>query len=283
MRPLDITTCSILFVRIFYMSSQKKEPFFTIITCTYNSERFIRNNLSSVKRQVYKNFEQVFVDGNSTDKTIIYLRKYKNTSDFPVRIIQAEPKGISYSFNVGIENSKGKYLYFLNSDDELYDRLVLKDVSDNLEDAHNLDWLYAKIMVKDEKGLILGTFPNYKILQLASPLILKFVNFIPHQATFVKKDVFEKYGKFDENLKSSMDTDLWLRIANRTNWVFYDRIIANYLVRKGAQTSDLTYRSENIEYFYKVKKRHLKSIEYQIFKFIYERVLMKRVKILLRE
>ena len=49
----------------------------SIITVTKNSEKFLRQNISSVKSQNYKNFEHIFVDGNSKDKTLKIIKSYK--------------------------------------------------------------------------------------------------------------------------------------------------------------------------------------------------------------
>jgi glycosyltransferase involved in cell wall biosynthesis len=264
------------------MKIKNGKPFFSIVTCTYNSQGFIKENLTSVGKQNFNDIEHIFVDGESKDNTPKILASYKKKQNYPVRIINAPPLGISNAFNIGIKNSTGRYIYILNSDDNLHDRNVFYDVSNILNDKPELDWIYAKIQVKDDKGNKIGTFPNHWFLQKASARLLKYVNFIPHQATFMKKEVFEKYGEFDENLKASMDTDYWLRIANKTSWKFFDRVIATYLARKGARTSDMNNRNENRMFLYKVKKRHLNCIEFKIFKLIYTRVLMERSKAFLQ-
>lgn len=58
------------------MNNEKEKPFFSIITCTYNSDKFIRDNLNSAKQQTYKNFEHIFVDGFSNDSTYEILLKH---------------------------------------------------------------------------------------------------------------------------------------------------------------------------------------------------------------
>ena len=250
---------------------------FSIITCTYNSEEFIGENLKSVKKQIFTDFEHVFVDGESKDKTVVILEKYKKDAKYPVKIVKAPPKGISNAFNVGIKNSKGKYLFFLNSDDGFFDGKVLRDVSEFLRANDELDWMYGKIQVRDGKGKKLGSFPERWIFQRASYQVLKFMNFVPHQAAFVKRAVFEQFGGFDETLKASMDPDLWLRIGNKTKWMFYDRVIANYTVRKGARTSDKRFREENLNHLYEVKNRYLNRFEFFIFKLIQSLITGPRV------
>ena len=89
--------------------------FFTIITATFNSAKTIKNNIDSVSQQSFKNFEQIFIDGGSTDDTKkIIINNSKNLNytfyDLPV-------KGIYNAFNLGLKLANGKYLIYLNSDD----------------------------------------------------------------------------------------------------------------------------------------------------------------------
>jgi len=240
------------------------KPIFTIITCTYNSEKYILKNIYSVEKQVFKDFEHVFIDGYSKDKTkdlILNYQKRKNN----VKFVQTDPKGISNAMNIGIKNSLGKYILFLHSDDSLYDSKVLKDVFDYFEQNGFVDWIYGKINVYLNGKKFIGTFPSKKIYKILPGWILKYFNYIPHQAVIINKKVFNKFGFFDENIKSAMDIDLWLRIYNKTKWNFIDRVISNYSVRKDAQSSGLINKKENDANILKVEKRYLNSIELLFF------------------
>lgn len=88
-----------------------KRPFFSIITCTYNSEKFLQENIDSVKSQTFKDYEHIFIDGYSTDDTNKIINKYI-LIDRRSKIFKYPPKGISNAFNLGIKKSLGKYLFF---------------------------------------------------------------------------------------------------------------------------------------------------------------------------
>jgi hypothetical protein len=158
---------------------------------------------------------------------------------------------------MGIEKSKGKYLIFLNSDDYFYDKNVLNDVYRYLSDKHDLDWIYGKINVVEENGKKVGTFPLKKIFQQANSYLLKFVNFIPHQSVFIKKQVFNYFGNFDSRLKLNMDTDLFLRISPKTKWSFFDRVISNYTLRSSSLSSDRNNKKLALRILDRVQKRYL--------------------------
>lgn len=86
----------------------------TVIINVYNREKFIGKCIESVINQTYKNLEILIVNDGSTDNTLKICESYK---DERIKIITTENMGLSMSRNVGIENSKGEYLYFVDSDD----------------------------------------------------------------------------------------------------------------------------------------------------------------------
>lgn len=235
--------------------------FFSVITCTRNSAKYIKRNIDSVKNQDFKDYEHILIDGKSEDGSLRILKRYINTFN-NAKLFILEPKGISNAFNQGIRKSKGKYLIFLNSDDYFYDNNVLRDAFDNLKNEKNTDWIYGKINVVEEDGKTIGFFPRHKIFKIANYYLLKYVNFVPHQAVFIKKEVFKKYGFFDETLSSKMDYELWLRVGNKTRWHFLDRKISCFSVRKGAQSSSFEKITENRENLKNVRERYLNKLEY---------------------
>jgi len=239
------------------------QPFFSIITCTYNSEHFIEKNLRSILNQKCQDYEQVVIDGYSKDKTVKLVNRYKNKG-LNVKVFKKIPKGISNAFNEGVKKSSGKYIFFLNSDDSFFDSKVLESVKSYLRRHQELDWIYAKINVVDDGGKKVGVFPRRNVFQTSNKLILKYFSYIPHQAVFMKKEVFNKLGSFDESLSSSMDTDLWYRLMNKTKWHFFNKIIADYTLRSDAETSSRKNRKKNILVLEKVQLRYLGIFEMKV-------------------
>jgi glycosyltransferase involved in cell wall biosynthesis len=102
--------------------------FFSIITCTHNSSLFLQKNIESLKKQNLRDFEHIFIDGFSTDRTVDIIKKYQAEYPNQVKLFQFKPEGISKAMNQGIKNSSGEYLLHLHSDDFLFDENVLEDV-----------------------------------------------------------------------------------------------------------------------------------------------------------
>lgn len=238
---------------------------FSIITCTFNSAKYLKKNIESIKSQTHIDYEHIFIDGFSDDGTVELIREYQKEHPEKVFLHQFEPQGISNAMNKGIENTTGDYLIHLHSDDSLFNRDVLKDVNFFLNE-NSYDWIYGKINTIEESGKEIGVFPTKKIFHgtnesLLSKYILKFYNYIPHQAVFIKKSVFDKYGYFNESITSAMDPEMWLNIRNKTGWTFIDRIISNYMIRTGAQSSSKAKKKENDNNFKAVQKKYLNPIE----------------------
>lgn len=188
--------------------------------------------------QDFADYEHIVIDGFSADKTLSLIPEES-------RVYQVKPSGISAAMNEGIKRAKGEYLYYLHSDDAFHDPQVLSRVSEFLRSHPTLDWAYGQIQVVDENDKKIGIFPKYKIFQIASPYLLKFFNFVPHQATFVKKSVFDRFGYFDTSLKTVMDYDYWLKICNSTKWSYMSILVANYRIHAGAQSSARSLAVDN--------------------------------------
>lgn len=86
----------------------------SVIINVYNGEKYIRKCLDCITNQTYKNLEILVINDGSTDKTLDICKRYK---DKRVRIITTENKGLALSRNIGIDNAKGEYLYFIDVDD----------------------------------------------------------------------------------------------------------------------------------------------------------------------
>lgn len=233
---------------------------FSIVVCTYNSERFLSECLQSIERQTNTDFEVIVVDGYSSDKTLKIVSQFKLPT---VRIVQRKPKGISAAMNIGYKNAKGDYVLFIHSDDRLNGQTVL-DRIDRWLRMNPIDWAYGKIKVIDERGKRVGIFPTRKVWLVANRWILKYFNYIPHQAVVMKRSILKKAGGFDESLKSQMDYDLWLRLVKNTGFKYMDICVSNFRIHEGATSSSSKNRDMNQGLTRKVQRRHLSDTEYLV-------------------
>ena len=176
----------------------------SIITVTKNSEKFLLENIKSVKFQNYKNYEHIIVDGNSTDRTIKIIKSNKK-----IKFIKNKnDKGLYHAMNVGIKNSSGDIIGILNSDD-IYFRNTLRLVNKYFNKHSNLDFLF-------------GSVYKHKLLHGFKPKIINwsFGFYTTHSVGFfIKRESQLKVGFYDLKYKYSADYDLFLRMIKKFNLI----------------------------------------------------------------
>jgi len=101
----------------------------SIIIPVYNAENYVGRCLDSIKRQTYKDFEIILIDDQSTDNTLSFLNNYrKNNPELDISISStSKNSGPSVSRNLGIEKASGKYIFFIDADDDLATDSALKE------------------------------------------------------------------------------------------------------------------------------------------------------------
>lgn len=193
-----------------------KHPFFSIIIPTFNSAKTVQKCIESVIYQTFTNFEVLIIDGVSSDNT---LQIASDFSDSRIKILSEPDKGIYDAMNKGIKLAKGSWLYFLGSDDLLYDENVLNDIQTEIH-KHKVDVIYGNVLMKPTNRIYDGEF-TYEKMQTTT---------LCHQAIFYKKQIFNDFGLYNIRYKVLADHDMnlnWL-FSNKHKNLFVDRIIAQY-------------------------------------------------------
>lgn len=194
----------------------------SIITATYNSSKYIKDNLKSLATQTYSNIEHIIVDGLSSDGTIDIL---KNSNFNMNNVISEKDKGIYHALNKGIIASTGDIVGILHSDDIFEDNEVLS--------------LVAGIFLDDSVQAVYG---NLKYINITNTKIIrnwKSNEFIksnlqngwmpPHPTLFIRKNVIFPNYMYSEKLKISSDYEMILRLFSQQS--FCVAYIDKYLVR----------------------------------------------------
>ena len=96
------------------INSKKKKVFFSIITVTKDSHLTLKKCINSVKKQTFKNYEHIIIDGGSNNKTINIIKKNSKKISYA---ISEKDKNLWEAINKGIKASNGKVICILNSDD----------------------------------------------------------------------------------------------------------------------------------------------------------------------
>ncbi len=181
------------------------EPKITIITACYNSEEHIEQSIVSVVQQSYDNIEFIIVDGASTDRTLEIVERYRHKID---RIISERDQGIYDAYNKGVSVSSGDYIYFLNSDDYLYDRYVIEKVAlEIIKSGASLKMLYGDVLRTNEfNGYSYLDGQHYQLEQLKRGLKPC------TQGVFFARALFNKYNLFDQQYGIASDFDFMIKV-----------------------------------------------------------------------
>lgn len=184
-------------------------PKISIITVCFNSSKTIEDTIQSVINQTYPNIEYIIVDGLSTDNTLEIVDKYK---DKITKVVSEKDAGLYDAINKGIGLASGEIIANLNSDDFYIDNNVIADVVAKMQEENN-DTLYADLYYVDEvdtnkivRNWVSGTYKVGAFFKGWMP---------PHPTFFVRKNVYNKYGKFSLELKSAADYELMLRFIHK--------------------------------------------------------------------
>lgn len=185
----------------------------SIITVCKNSEATIRQTIESVLRQTYRNIEYILVDGRSTDKTLEIIRECQDISEGRIQYISEKDNGIYEAMNKGLSCATGDVIGIINSDD-WYESDAVEKVMNCFEET-DAEVVYGEIWLLDKNG---GR--DYHTWQSPFP---------PHPSTFIRREIYQKYGMFDLQYRIASDRDLLLRLmAAGVHFEHIDAILANF-------------------------------------------------------
>lgn len=199
-----------------------KKPKVSIIIPVYNGQNYIKEAIDSALNQTYKNIEIIVVNDGSIDDTEKICKSYGKK----IRYFKKSNGGVASALNLGIEKMKGEYFSWLSHDDLYHKNKVLEQIKvlNKLEDdtviscCHLFIDKYGNFLYKEKT--------NVKESLKQHPLKYLFQGSINGCDLLINKSIFEKVGKFNNNLPTTQDFDLWFRIFKE--YKLY--IIPKYLV-----------------------------------------------------
>lgn len=184
----------------------------SIITIVYNNSECIEDCINSVLKQVYPNVEYIVIDGGSKDNTVEIINKYKDKISY---FISEKDNGLYDALNKGIKAATGDIIGILHSDDLFFNNDTLSNIVSAFEKS-KADLVYAKGQYVDRTNinLVKRIYPSKPFKK-----IYLYFGWIPlHTTIYVKKEIFDNYGKYQTNYKIASDYEISLR------WFFNDKI-----------------------------------------------------------
>lgn len=216
--------------------------FVSVIIPVYNRVEQLKRAIESVINQSFADFELIIIDDGSSldiksvissfnDNRIVYLKNEQN-------------KGVSYSRNRGILSSKGKYISFLDSDDKWFKRKLEEQVKFFKENRELRLVHTEEIWIKNGKRM--NQKKRHKkssgdIFERSLELCL-----ISPSTVMIKREIFDKYGYFDESLPVCEDYDLWIRITAFEKIGFIEKPL---IYKYGGHSDQLSRKYEAMDRF----------------------------------
>jgi glycosyltransferase involved in cell wall biosynthesis len=191
-----------------FISMEGKNPLISIVMPSFNQFSYIEESLNSVINQNYTHKEIIIIDGGSTDGTLNIINKFANNITYWV----SEPdNGQSHALNKGFSIANGDLVVWLNTDDIMLPG-TLSSVAKYWKENGYPKWI---------TGNSVWAAPDGRIIRCARGVhwsnILARLNMINVFApsSFFSPEILDIVGNVDENLHYMMDTELWLRFANK--------------------------------------------------------------------
>ena len=233
----------------------------SVIVPTFNSSNTIERLMHSLSNQIFKDFEIIFIDDSSSDDTVNTIRETLEDKNIRYQLhINESNRGPGYSRNRGLENARGDYIVFIDSDDAVRED-HLSTLYNNIKDY---DSVFIKGLKVDEDGKLFDfkvdrfdsiidlSRKNSNVIKAVDIINLELLMEIPFSFVFLlyKKDkLLENNIRFNEEFRYAEDTEFAIRyLANCDEVKFADKYTYYYYQEEGSlrQSSSLK-RFESVQ------------------------------------
>jgi glycosyltransferase involved in cell wall biosynthesis len=184
----------------------------SIITINLNNANGLQRTVQRVRKQTFQDFEYIIIDGDSRDNSKTIIQNFEKTvredpgCHLRLTWISESDNGRYSAMNRGIKIASGEYLLFLNSGDYLYNESVLEDIfsSDFQEDI-----ISGAVETYSELNAERNVYYNFNPNTIS---LNSFLNAsLNHQASFIRKSLFDRFGLYNENYQIVSDSEFFLK------------------------------------------------------------------------
>ena len=231
----------------------------SVITPSYNAERFIGQTIESVLNQSYTNWEMLIVDDCSRDQTVEIIKQYEKQDD-RIRLIQLEENsGSAIARNTAMDHAKGKYLAFLDSDDMWLPEKLEKQVA--FMETKDIAFSFTQYLRVKEDGTETEMVSKLPEIVTYEDLMKQCV--IGCLTVMLDK---EKIGNFRMvNIRTRQDFAFWLTLLRNGFLAYgYPEVLAHYRLVDNSISSNKVQAAKRNWYVYReIEKQNLfKSLWY---------------------
>ena len=241
----------------------------SIITINYNNAEGLRKTLASVAAQTYPHVEHIIVDGGSSDESIEVIREYEqqlHLTHSTIHLLWSSEKdqGIYNAINKGVKRATGDYIQILNSGDILASNDVTARMVAVLNSL-NINSLNITEKVPIFYGNMLKSYDGKKIIRdtcgngMYTPesFLYFYKGTLNHDCAYIRRDLFEKFGLYNEEMKICSDWEWYVRaiVLGNTRAIYTDIDVTvfdmNGISESGGKNAELI-KKERREYLEKI-------------------------------
>lgn len=225
------------------------KSFVSIIIPVFNGEKYLKEAIESALGQTYKHCEVIVVDDGSTDDSGKIAQSYGDK----IRYLKKKNGGVSTALNVGIKKAKGEYISWLSHDDVYAPEKI--ETQMKIANQHTICFSNYKII--DEQSRVIETPAIelvHNIKKFSNHLYPVVKGLVFGCTLLIPKKCFEEQGLFDEQLKTSQDTDMWLRLFPKYDIAFQRAYLLYSRRHAGQGTHTARAKAESNQMWIKIMK-----------------------------
>lgn len=212
-------------------TADPRPPRISLITVCWNAERTIADTLQSIDAQTYRDFEHIIIDGGSQDSTLAIIASAPAENR---RVLSGRDGGIYEAMNKGIGLASGDIIGFLNADDTFESNDSLGTMAAALDDEA-YDGCYGDLVYVSNRQI--DRKIRYWKSRAFKPGFFARGWCPPHPTFYVRRSIYERFGRFDLRYRLAADVELMMRFLEvaRISTIYIPRVLVR--MRLGGATN----------------------------------------------
>lgn len=219
---------------------RNEHPLVSIVTPVLNGARYLEECFRSVHDQSYRNIEQIFVDGGSTDGTLGMLSALRSRYPERVRFVSEPDRGVGDALNKGLKMARGDIFGWLDSDD-VYEEGAIQAVVDFFRRNPDAHFVFGGCVDMNESGEVIRRRP---VKDWDPEEAINDRHYIVICAAFYRRQVVEAVGHFNS---LGNDLDFWIRAGRRFELHRIGRTLSRWRLHGASITTAGTARNRQMD------------------------------------
>jgi len=200
-------------------------PQISVLMPVYNGSAYLADAVESILNQTFSDFEFLIIDDGSTDGTREILKEYQK-SDSRILVHSQPHLGLVSALNKGIETATGIFIARMDADDISEPTRLAEQVA-FLTQHPDVGVLGAKMKIIDKNKTLQGNY-DVPVFHGLIAWNLLFGRSFAHPTVMIRKDLIRSAGGYKDHLPFVEDTELWLRLIEKTRFANLDRLLVTY-------------------------------------------------------